>query len=85
MKVWALHSFLDKFRTIAAMDPYNYSPLPTEQHIRLLTINTSLSTLSLSLAALHFHEAPSYVALSYAWGIPGPTYALLVSGHCAEV
>ena len=83
VKVWALHSSPDKFHTVAAMDPY--SPLPTKQHIRLLTINTSHPTLSVSLIALPLHKAPSYIALSYAWGIPGPTHALPVPGHCIEV
>jgi hypothetical protein len=67
------------------MDPYTYSPLPTGLHIRLLTINTNSPAFSVTLKAHRLFEAPSYAALSYAWGIPSSTYALLVSAHLLQV
>ncbi|KAI1198564.1 heterokaryon incompatibility protein-domain-containing protein [Nemania serpens] len=53
------------------MDQYQYEPLPTSEHIRLVTIHAGRFdddiVLSYDMLAFHSNECPSYEALSYTW------------------
>ena len=58
----------DQCKAIA--HPYEYSPLPSARHIRLLILNPGSSTtpIAFSLTAYDFSDCPPYEALSYTWG-----------------
>ncbi|TAQ84020.1 hypothetical protein B7494_g7653 [Chlorociboria aeruginascens] len=53
------------------MDQYQYEPLPTSEHIRLVTVHAGRFdddiVLSYDIVALASDECPSYDALSYTW------------------
>ncbi|KAL1604885.1 hypothetical protein SLS60_004425 [Paraconiothyrium brasiliense] len=72
---------------------YEYAPLDTtKSQIRLLTLRPSTLDqagralpVSCELEAFDVDDLPQYITLSYVWGPPQPTYAILLNGRCFEV
>jgi hypothetical protein len=61
---------------------YQYFPLPSARHIRLLVINSGahFDDISCRLLPVSLDIAPNYEALSYVWGNPNPRRAI----HCSD-
>ncbi|KAI0425713.1 heterokaryon incompatibility protein-domain-containing protein [Xylaria sp. FL1042] len=81
------------------MDKYQYEPLPTSEHIRLVTIYAGRFDddilLSYDVVALGSNECPSYNALSYTWDMQagsrpvyvvaeGKTWVMNISSSLAD-
>lgn len=69
----------------SSFPPYNYSPLPSHRHIRLLEFpafseQEAALTGTLRVVDLDVEDSLPYVALSYTWGQPNFTEALLLDG-----
>src|SRR6266536_906442 len=56
---------------IDALEPYEYTPMPSPSSIRLLSFsNINEGPIECSLTTFELLEAPPYHALSYTWGSP---------------
>lgn len=72
-----------------ASERYTYTPLAWSRQIRLLRLHPASSPddqeLSVDLVPILLDSAPSFEALSYAWGEALPKYEILCSGRRAEI
>lgn len=72
-----------------ASERYVYTRLSEPRHIRLLKLHPPSSPddpeLSVDLVSTLLDEAPSFVALSYAWGDPLPRCEIRCSGRAVEI
>ncbi|KAH6694887.1 heterokaryon incompatibility protein-domain-containing protein [Leptodontidium sp. MPI-SDFR-AT-0119] len=63
-----------------------YEPLPSPRSIRLLAILPGVDDpIRCELSVVDLETAPPYEALSYVWGIPGPTLDILCNGKAIPV
>jgi hypothetical protein len=62
--------------------PYTYEPLPSGKWIRLLQLHPGRyeDPVSFGLLTVELKDAPSYEAISYAWGDPNDTMEVLCGG-----
>ncbi|KAG8163146.1 hypothetical protein KVR01_007624 [Diaporthe batatas] len=71
------------------MEKYEYAPLPSTGHIRLLKLhpvtNSKDTSLSVDLVPVLLDEAPEFEALSYAWGKPWPRYEICCAGRRIDI
>lgn len=66
------------------MAPYQYRPIESENHIRILYINPTddnKEQLSGTLIHTDVTDRPVYDALSYFWGPPDFCRRILIDGH----
>lgn len=71
-----------------SMAPYQYEPLPTREHTRVLVLepdpnddNELPLVASLRLLDLRDEDSEPFEAISYVWGSPEKTHVIVVDGH----
>jgi hypothetical protein len=60
--------------------PYEYQPLNAHK-IRLLRLRRREGILRHDICTFNLDNIPRYVALSYTWGAPSPTFGFAVNGN----
>ncbi|KAL5381414.1 hypothetical protein DPSP01_007128 [Paraphaeosphaeria sporulosa] len=70
------------------MEPYKYEPLPSPTSIRRLKFNPDESgdqPLTCHIVIVDTKDPPSYIALSYVWGVPSKTVPITINGKAINV
>ncbi|OAG08763.1 HET-domain-containing protein [Paraphaeosphaeria sporulosa] len=70
------------------MEPYKYEPLPSPTSIRRLKFNPDESgdqPLTCHFVIVDTKDPPSYIALSYVWGVPSKTVPITINGKAINV
>lgn len=80
---------VNNIRHKMTMEKYEYTPLPSPGHIRLLKIYPATdpedTSLSVDLIPAKLELAPRFEALSYTWGKPLPRYEISCDGRRIDI
>ncbi|CVL05446.1 uncharacterized protein FMAN_10734 [Fusarium mangiferae] len=72
-------SFYDTCHCITSRQPYNHQALPSEAHIRLVTLRGFLFWRDVQILAYPLNACPTYEAISYTWDNQEPTCPIVVN------